>query len=114
MGMNIIRLNELRTGEPKVLTLNLLKSLDPEDAENEKPRGKIVVEVLYKTFKEEDLLEDIKTDVNEVEKGSDNIPSGGGLLLVIVHEAEDLEGKNHMNPYARLTFRGEKRKTKVT
>jgi hypothetical protein len=35
------------------------------------------------------------------------------LLVVIVHEAQDLEGKHHTNPYVRILFRGEEKKTKV-
>ncbi|KAJ8424861.1 hypothetical protein Cgig2_003148 [Carnegiea gigantea] len=40
-------------------------------------------------------------------------PAGGGVLVVIVHEAQDVEGKHHTNPFARIIFRGEKRKTKT-
>lgn len=38
---------------------------------------------------------------------------GAGLLLVTVIAAEDVEGKNHTNPYAVVVLRGEKKKTKV-
>jgi hypothetical protein len=36
--------------------------------------------------------------------------TGGGQLIVIVHEAQDVEGKYHTNPQA---FSGEDKKTKV-
>ncbi|GFS38711.1 synaptotagmin A [Actinidia rufa] len=36
----------------------------------------------------------------------------GGMLVVIVHEAQDVEGKHHTNPYVRILFRGEEKKTK--
>ncbi|CAL0328679.1 unnamed protein product [Lupinus luteus] len=111
MGMNIIQLKELTPDEPKVLTLNLLKTMDPNDPENVKPRGQLTVEVLYNPFKADELPENAE-DGNPIEKAPDGTPAGGGLLVVIIHEAEDVEGKHHTNPYARLTFKGEERKTK--
>ncbi|KAI3919838.1 hypothetical protein MKW98_001094 [Papaver atlanticum] len=111
MGMNVIPLKDLTPEETKVLTLDLLKNMDPNDAQNEKSRGQIVVEVIYKPFKEEDVPKDIE-ESNGVEKAPDGTPSGGGLLVIIVHEAQDVEGKHHTNPYVRITFRGEERKTK--
>eukprot|EP00494_Astrolonche_serrata_P001772 UN01778 len=51
--------------------------------------------------------------VDEVQKAPDNTPAGGGLLFVVVHEAQDLEGKHHTNPYAKIIFKGEEKKTKV-
>ncbi|KAA8535993.1 hypothetical protein F0562_028471 [Nyssa sinensis] len=40
------------------------------------------------------------------------MPASGGLRLVIGHEAQDVEGKHHTNPYVRILSRGEERKTK--
>ncbi|KAE9620969.1 hypothetical protein Lal_00019267 [Lupinus albus] len=111
MGMNIIQVKELTPDEPKVLTLNLLKTMVPNDPENVKTRGQLSVEVLYNPFKANELPENAE-DGNAIEKAPDGTPSGGGLLVVIIHEAEDVEGKHHTNPYARLTFKGEERKTK--
>ncbi|CAL0319328.1 unnamed protein product [Lupinus luteus] len=112
MGMNIIQLKELTPDEPKVLTLNLLKTMNPNDPENVKPSGQLTVEILYNPFKADELPENAEDD-NPIEKAPDGTPAGGGLLVVIMHEAEDVEGKHHTNPYARLTFKGEERKTKV-
>ncbi|KAI3930783.1 hypothetical protein MKX01_037229 [Papaver californicum] len=111
MGMNVIPLKDLAPEEIKVLTLDLLKNMDANDAQNEKSRGQIVVEVIYKPFKEEDMPKDAE-ESNGVEKAPEGTPSGGGLLVIIVHEAQDVEGKHHTNPYVRITFRGEERKTK--
>ncbi|OIW21801.1 hypothetical protein TanjilG_10977 [Lupinus angustifolius] len=111
MGMNIIQLKELTPDEPKVLTLNLLKTMDPNDPENVKARGQLTVEVLYNPFKANELPENAE-DANAIEKAPGGTPAGGGLLVIIIHEAEDVEGKHHTNPYARLTFKGEERKTK--
>ncbi|XP_017701543.1 synaptotagmin-2-like [Phoenix dactylifera] len=110
MGMNVIRLKELTPDEPKSLTLDLLKKMDPDDVQNEKLRGQIVLEVTYKPFREVDLPKDINGDV--VGKAPVGTPAGGGLLVVVVHEAKDVEGKHHTNPYVQIMFRGEKRKTK--
>ncbi|KAJ1424155.1 Synaptotagmin-like mitochondrial-lipid-binding domain, partial [Sesbania bispinosa] len=111
MGMNVIPLKELTPDEPKELTLNLLKTMDPNDPENEKSRGQLTVEVLYKPFKDGELPESAE-DSNAIEKAPEGTPASGGLLVIIIHEAEDLEGKHHTNPYARLIFKGEERKTK--
>lgn len=111
MGMNVIPLKDLTPEEPKVMTLNLLKNMDPNDVQNEKSRGDIVVEVVYKPFQDDEIPNDVE-DSNAVDKAPEGTPAGGGLLVVIVHEAQDVEGKHHTNPYVRLLFKGEERKTK--
>ncbi|CAN7034954.1 hypothetical protein IGI04_032234 [Brassica rapa subsp. trilocularis] len=111
IGMNVIPLKDLTPEEPKLITLELLKSMEPNEPVSEKSRGQLVVEVEYKPFKEDNIPDNLD-DPNAVEKAPEGTPSGGGLLVVIVHEAEDLEGKYHTNPYVRLLFRGEERKTK--
>lgn len=112
MGMNVIPLKELTPDESKVVTIDLLKNMDPNDAQNEKSRGQLVVELVYKPFKDNEIPNDIE-DSNAVEKVPEGTPAGGGLLVVIVHEAQDVEGKHHTNPYVKLLFRGEERRTKV-
>ncbi|KAJ4715992.1 synaptotagmin-2-like [Melia azedarach] len=111
MGINVVPLKELTPEEPKVMTLDLLKTMDLSDVQNEKARGQLVVELLYKPFKEDDLPTSFE-ESQTVQKAPENTPAGGGLLVVIVHEAQDVEGKHHTNPYVRLIFRGEERKTK--
>ena len=110
MGMNVIPLKELTPNEPRSLTLKLLKTLVPNDPENEKPRGDLVVEVVYKPFKDDEV---ISKNSEDTEKAPEGTPASGGLLLISIHEAEDVEGKHHTNPFARLIFKGEERKTKV-
>lgn len=112
MGMNIIHLKDLTPDEPTLLTLGLLKNLDSNDSQNEKLRGELEVEVTYKPFKEDENFPEVAENVEEVEKAPEGTPSGGGLLVVTIHEAQDLEGKHHTNPYVRLTFKGEEKKTK--
>ncbi|CAL5205795.1 unnamed protein product [Lathyrus oleraceus] len=111
MGMNRIPLKDLTPNEPNELTLKLLKTIEPNDPENEKSRGELVVEVTYKPFKEDELSKNAE-DTNAIEKAPEGTPASGGLLVIIIHEAEDLEGKHHTNPFARLLFKGEERKTK--
>ncbi|GAV56733.1 C2 domain-containing protein [Cephalotus follicularis] len=111
MGMNVIPLKELTPEEPKILTLDLLKNMDPNDVQNQKSRGQLVVEVVYKPFKVDEIPQD-NEDGNAIEKAPEGTPKGGGLLVIIVQEAQNVEGKNHTNPYVRLLFRGEERKTK--
>ena len=112
MGVNVVPLKDLTPDEPKVLTLDLLKNMNPNDPQNEKSRGQLVMEVLYKPFKEDEIPNDID-DSSMVQKAPEGTPAGGGLLVVTVHEAQDLEGKYHTNPHVRVLFRGDARKTKV-
>ncbi|XP_012448008.1 synaptotagmin-2 isoform X1 [Gossypium raimondii] len=111
MGLNVVPLKDLTPDEPKVLTLVLLKTLNPNDPQNDKPRGQLVIELVYKPFKEDEMLDDID-DSGKMEKAPEGTPAGGGLLVIIVHEAQDLEGKYHTNPHVRLLFKGAERKTK--
>ncbi|XP_057531639.1 synaptotagmin-1-like [Amaranthus tricolor] len=112
MGINVVPLKELTPDETKVITLELLKTMDPDDARNEKSRGELVLELTYKPFKEDEMPNDVE-ESGAVEKAPEGTPAGGGLLVIIVHEAQDVEGKHHTNPYVRLLFKGEERKTKM-
>ncbi|PWA45981.1 C2 domain, Synaptotagmin-like mitochondrial-lipid-binding domain-containing protein [Artemisia annua] len=111
MGINVVPLKDLTPEEPKTLTLDLLKNLDPNDAQNEKSRGQIVVEVMYKPFAEDEMTTDIE-EASAMQKAPEGTPEGGGLLVVIIHEGEDLEGKHHTNPSVRILFHGEEKRTK--
>lgn len=110
MGMSVVPLKEVPSDEPKTFTLNLLKNVDANDDRNDKSRGQLVVELTYKPFKDDEKGLDEATAVSKAPEGT---PTGGGLLVVIIHEAQDVEGKHHTNPYVRILFRGEERKTKV-
>lgn len=112
MGLNVIHLKDLTPEEAKVMTLDVLKTLNPEDIQNEKDRGQLVVEVNYKPFDENDMPINFE-GTGEVQKAPEGTPEGGGVLVVIIHEAQDLEGKHHCNPSVVLHFKGEQRKTKV-
>ncbi|KGN62688.1 synaptotagmin-2 [Cucumis sativus] len=111
MGMNVVPLKELTPEESKEFTLDVLKNMDPNDTQNEKSRGQIVVEMLYKPFKDDEALKSVD-DAEAVQKAPDGTPAGGGLLVIMIHQAEDVEGKHHTNPYVRLLFRGEEKRTK--
>lgn len=111
--MNVIPLKDLIPDETKSVTLDLLKTMDANDPANEKFRGQLTVDVTYNPFKEDDSDVDTSDESGTIEKAPDGTPEGGGLLVVIVHEAQDVEGKHHTNPYVRILFRGEEKKTKV-
>ncbi|OEL19472.1 Synaptotagmin-2, partial [Dichanthelium oligosanthes] len=112
IGMNVIPLKDLTSDETKSITVNLLKSMDTNDPANEKFRGQLTVDVIYKPFKEGDSDVETSDESGVIEKAPDGTPEGGGLLVVIVHEAQDVEGKHHTNPYVRILFKGEEKKTK--
>ncbi|CAN6485284.1 unnamed protein product [Victoria cruziana] len=112
MGMNVVPLKDLPEDELKTLTLELLKNMDPNDRQNDKGRGQITLDVTYKPFKAEDLANEFSEETGTVESAPEGTPAGGGLLVIVIHEAQDLEGKHHTNPYVRLLFKGEERKTK--
>ena len=103
--MQILPLATLTPDEPKPLTLDLRKNMDDNDDSNKKSRGQISVEVLYRPFKEE--------EENLIEEEQDDAEHGGGLLVITVHKGQDLEGKYHTNPYAKIVYRGQEYKTKV-
>ncbi|CAH1424890.1 unnamed protein product [Lactuca virosa] len=111
MGMNRVPLKDLTPEEPKTLTLDLLKNMDPNDSHNDKSRGQIVVEVMYKPFGKDQIPTDVE-EVSAMQKAPVGTPEGGGLLVVIIHEGEDLEGKHHTNPSVRVLFQGEEKRTK--
>lgn len=112
MGINVVPLKDLPPDEVKVLTLDLRKNIDSVDGENEKDRGRLVIELKYKPLKEEEMSKGFD-ETHAVPKAPEGTPANGGLLVVIVHEAEDVEGKHHTNPFVRIYFRGDKKKTKV-
>ncbi|KAH9625474.1 hypothetical protein KSS87_008137 [Heliosperma pusillum] len=112
MGINVVPLKDLTPDETKELSLPLLKTLDPNDVQNEKSRGQLFLEIRFKSFKGEDVRVDPE-DSGEVEKAPEGTPAGGGMLVIIIHQAQDVEGKHHTNPYVRLLFRGEEKKTKT-
>nr|XP_043613151.1 synaptotagmin-2-like [Erigeron canadensis] len=111
MGINVVPLKDLTPEEPKTVTLDLLKNMDPNDPHNDKSRGQVVIQMVYKPFSEDEMPTDAE-DVTTIQKAPEGTPEGGGLLVVIIHEGEDLEGKHHTNPSVRLVFHGEERRTK--
>jgi hypothetical protein len=114
MGMQVIPLRSLTPYESKLFTLDLLRSMNPNDQQNKKNRGKLVVELTFDPFREENSTSAVNSDSEGSVSIKRDVPAGGGVLLVSVEDAEDVEGKRHTNPYAVVIFRGEKRETKVS
>lgn len=118
LGMQVIPLRLLTPHETKTFTVDLLKNLNPNDSQNKRNRGKLVVELTFDPFKEENgrLSDSLDGDVKHgsMSRASHDISSNGGVLSVTIEGAENVEGKNHSNPYALILFRGEKKKTKVS
>lgn len=117
LGMQVIPLKLLTAHETKEFTLDLLKNLNPNDPHNKKPRGKITMQLTFVPFVEEieSFSEPSDRNLRKDSIGNEHeIPSmsRGGLLVVTVVGAEDVEGKHHNNSYALVLFKGEKRKTK--
>ncbi|KAK9127467.1 hypothetical protein Syun_016264 [Stephania yunnanensis] len=119
LGMQIVPLNLLSPNVTQSFTLDLVKSMDPKHNQKKKPRGKIVVDLTFNPFKEDNdkLGEHSGSLVRKesvVGRAFEDISAGGaGVLLVAIQGAEDVEGKKHNNPYASVLFKGEKKKTKV-
>ncbi|CAM6123407.1 unnamed protein product [Calypogeia fissa] len=113
MGMQVIPLTDLVPEETKTMTLDLRKTMDDNDPANQKQRGNITLELSYKPFKEDEMA-DIKEgdEDEELDKAPEGVPEGGGLLVVIIHEAEEVEGKHHTNPFVRIVFKGDEKRTK--
>lgn len=119
LGMQVVPLHLLTPHVTKEFTLDLLKNMNPNDPQNKMNRGKIMLEMTFDPFKDDNDMFCAGTSDgdgnkdNGAEEGSINSPSNGGLLSVAIQGAEDVEGKYHNNPYAVILFRGEQKKTKV-
>ena len=114
MGVQVIPLRSLTPYESKLFTLDLLRRMNPNDQQNKKNRGKLVVELTFDPFREDNSTSPVISDGEGNVSIKRDVPPGGGVLLVSVENAEDVEGKHHTNPYAVVFFRGEKRETKVS
>ncbi|KAJ1398443.1 Synaptotagmin-like mitochondrial-lipid-binding domain [Sesbania bispinosa] len=107
LGMQVVPLRLLTPHETKEFTLNLVKNTNPNDPHNKKWRGQLVVKLTFNPFKDNG---EYGAEPNGVE---DLSCRGFGLLMVTIQSAEDVEGKHHTNPFALITYRGEKKKTKM-
>lgn len=116
LGMQVIPLNVLVPHETKEFTLDLLKNMNPNDPQNKRNRGKIVVQLTFDPFKEDTgtFSKVLEEKLSSIDRGIQDASGNGGLLLVTVEAAEDVEGKHHTNPYAVVLLRGEKKQTKVS
>ncbi|KAJ4704905.1 synaptotagmin-3 [Melia azedarach] len=118
LGMQTVPLRSITPNETKEFTLDLVKNTNPNDPQNQKWRGQLVVELTFNLFRDDSKRFSVSFD-NHVRNESDVGVStefaslGAGLLLVTVQRAEDVEGKHHSNPYALIIFRGEQKKTKI-
>lgn len=110
--MQVVPLRLLSPHETTAFNLDLLKSLDPNDVHNRKNRGKLVVELTFDPFKEDDWSMERKNSIQTGVDG-DELASTGGVLLVTIESAQDVEGKKQTNPYVEVVLKGEKKKTKV-
>ncbi|KAH9671522.1 synaptotagmin-3 [Citrus sinensis] len=118
LGMQVVPLRSLTPNETKELTLDLVKNTNPNDPQDKKCRGQLVVELTCSLFREESKrlsgpLDRFERKESEVGKATEYVYLGSGLLLVTVEGAKDLEGKHHNNPYAVVICRGEQKKTKM-
>ncbi|KAF3319874.1 synaptotagmin-3-like protein [Carex littledalei] len=112
LGIQVVPLRLLSPHETTSFTLDLLKSLNLNDAHNRKNRGKLVVELTFDPFKEDKWSMERHSSIQTGEDG-DECASTGGMLLVTIESAQDVEGKKHNNPYVEVVLKGEKKKTKV-
>lgn len=120
LGMQLIPLKVLKAYENKEFTLDLLKDTNLNETPQKKPRGKIVVDLTFVPFREDSSKFGGPSSEGYIRKESgidyvsdDEVQEGAGLLSVVIQEAEEVEGDHHNNPYAVLTFRGEKKRTKM-
>ncbi|XP_062229617.1 synaptotagmin-3-like isoform X1 [Phragmites australis] len=113
LGLQVIPLRLLTPYESKLFTLDLLKSMNSNDPHNKKNRGKLIVELTFDPFREDNSRTSLTSDGEGNASVRRDISSNGGVLVVSVENAEDVEGKRHTNPYAEVLFRGERKKTKV-
>ncbi|XP_019451085.1 PREDICTED: synaptotagmin-3-like [Lupinus angustifolius] len=119
LGMQLVPLKVLKPYENKEFTLDLLKDTNINEVPIKKNRGQIVVDLTFVPFKEDSMkFGGNSRTYSRKESGKDvvsddEVQEGAGLLSLVIQEAEEVEGEHHNNPYAVLTFRGEKKKTKI-
>ncbi|TVU10722.1 hypothetical protein EJB05_44268, partial [Eragrostis curvula] len=125
LGIQVISLRILAAYENKLFTLDLLRTMNPNDAHNKTNRGKLLVELTYDPFKDDNSNlaitsdgegntdDNVKGDVTKTLFTKDAAPFAGALLLVSVQSAQNVQGRRHTNPYAVVIFRGEEKETKV-
>nr|XP_043625101.1 probable serine/threonine-protein kinase PBL19 isoform X2 [Erigeron canadensis] len=71
------------------------------------------VETVYKPFTSDRILADDEGVSTVMPKAPVGTPEGGGLLVVIIHEAKHLHTNDHCNPFVTLLFRDELKKTQT-
>lgn len=120
LGSQVVPLKLLKPQESTEFILDLLKNTNVSDPQKKKPRGKIVVELKYAPFREDNNIVSGSLDgslrIESQNEASCNsmTSSGAGVLMVTVQGAEDVEGERHNNPYALVIFKGETKKSKVS
>ncbi|CAN0926909.1 SYT3 [Linum grandiflorum] len=116
IGVQLVPLNLLAPNEKKEFALELMKTTNPRynDLHKKKYRGKLFVELTFSPFREEkdNAVGKLDNSTSRDSKRSDD-NARGGLLIVTVVGAENMEGNHHNNPYALVAFRGEEKRTKV-
>ncbi|KAF3796370.1 Synaptotagmin-3 [Nymphaea thermarum] len=117
LGMQVVPLSLLVPSEKREFTLDLLKSLNPNDPHNKRNRGQIMLELNFVPFKNDNLQFSLSIEEDKNENGlvgkDTKVASTGGLLSVWVQEAKNVEGKHHTNPYALVIVKGDQKRTKV-
>jgi hypothetical protein len=117
--MQLVPLKLLKPYENKEFTLDLLKDVNINETPNKKFRGRIVVDLTFVPFKEDSMKFGgssdgyVRKDSGIESVSDDEVQEGAGLLSVVIQEADEVEGDHHSNPYAVLTFKGERKRTKV-
>lgn len=116
LGMQVIPLSLLTPHDSKEFTLDLLKNLNPNDPQNNRNRGAIVVRLTFDPFKEDSgsFSKILDEKLSGIDRGIQDTSCNGGVLVITVESAEDVEGRRHTNPYVMILFRGEKKTTKVS
>ena len=72
--------------------------------------------MMIREYSEEDRQAWESADDDEAEPEVEipmDVPEGGGVLLVTLHEGKDLEGKHHCNPYVVVRLRDKMFQSKV-
>ncbi|KAI5399803.1 synaptotagmin-3 [Lathyrus oleraceus] len=119
LGMQLVPLKLLKPYENKEFTLDLLKDTNINETPNKKFRGQIVVDLTFVPFKEDSMKFGgssegyVRKDSGIDSISDDEVQEGAGLLSIVIQGADEVEGDHHSNPYAILTFRGEKKRTKM-
>nr|XP_043627072.1 synaptotagmin-2-like [Erigeron canadensis] len=107
LGVTTLKLKDLNPEYPKTHKLLVITKTNAFRVCH------LEVETVYKPYTYDQILSDNESILSVLPKAPVGTPEGGGMLVVMIHEAKHLYTNDHCNPFVTLLFRGELKKTQT-